>query len=108
QGTLSSVSCPSIKLCFAVGRYETTGTAATHTLVERWNGTAWSIVHSPDSPAGPSALSGISCLAGNNCFAIGYVTDRQYSYLSSTLAERWNGARWSIMSKFASITIGSP
>ena len=43
--TLTGISCPTTTLCFAVG------TSDQKTLIERWNGKAWSIVPSPKQPA---------------------------------------------------------
>ena len=85
---LSGVSCTSATSCFAVGHYSTI--LVTRTLVERWNGTKWSIVASPN-PAGvtQSELTGVTCRTITSCFAVG--SGR------GTLAERWNGSSWSMM-----------
>jgi hypothetical protein len=56
------------------------------TLVERWDGTAWSIQTSAN-PSGGGVLSSVSC-RGNRCMAVGQ------SAGSTPLAERWNGTAW--------------
>jgi hypothetical protein len=89
----SSVSCPAVAACVAVGDYGVSSTSQTM-LAESWNGRRWSTQPTP-VPAGAmdSDLAGASCSSGSACTAVG-------EYLSSTdtslaLAERWNGRRWS-------------
>jgi len=65
-------------------------------LVERWNGSAWSVVPSPNllDPADPLAyatLGGVDALSATDAFAVG----RSSSF--GAIAERWNGTRWSRM-----------
>jgi hypothetical protein len=85
---LQGVSCTSATACTAVGG-SSNGTTMV-TLAERWNGTAWSIQHTPN-PAGSSFtfLYGVSCTSASACTAVGTSS-------SGTLAERWNGTKWSI------------
>jgi hypothetical protein len=91
--SLNGVSCASSTSCFAVGN-ALTGTV-TKTLVERWNGIAWTIVTSA-SPAGAvdSRLFGASCPSTTSCYAAGF-TDT--STVSRVLIERWNGTSWVAM-----------
>src|SRR5205085_1235587 len=92
--TLFDVSCPSARNCFAVGRTSPNNSGQPNgynTLVERWNGAAWSIVASPNAPNGHGELAGVSCTSASACIAVGS------SYQSSTratLIEAWNGASW--------------
>jgi len=78
---LNGVSCTG-RECVAVGGYYD-GTAAEHTLAERWTGSAWRVQSSPDGPR-YSSLQAVSCPAGTSCTAVG----------SPVMA--WDGARWSI------------
>ena len=48
---LAGVSCPSATSCFAVGAYASKTAQGNKGLVERWDGSAWSVVASPN-PAG--------------------------------------------------------
>ena len=91
---LFGVACPSERVCTAVGYYYN-GTKDV-TLAERWNGTKWSVQHTPN-PAGAtsSELDGISCASGSACIAVG---DYGNGTAQVTLAERWNGTKWSIQS----------
>jgi hypothetical protein len=89
---LNAVACTSGSECIAVGSYEADGTDLT--LIERWNGTAWSIQPSPNPP-GPrgSSLSGVACTAASACTAVGFSAD---SLGAGTLAEQWDGTAWTI------------
>src|SRR5437016_2776867 len=70
HSSLSAVSCGTTTACFAVG----TASDGTNfrTLVERWSGTSWAPLSSPN-PAGGSAgtLDGVSCTSSSACFAAG-------------------------------------
>lgn len=92
---LFAVSCAGATACTATGSSQgPSGTA--RTLAETWNGTKWSIVATP-SPAGAiqSVLTGVSCPAPKTCIAGGY--SRNDTGALKTLAETWNGAKWSIV-----------
>ena len=95
--SLAAVRCPSAANCFAVGSYflSLPDSSAEQTLVERWDGTSWSIVASPNKPnANDSSLAGVACPTATTCFAVG-----QYStnLVTRTLVERWDGSAWSIV-----------
>jgi len=95
--TLSGVSCPSAKSCYAVGNSSASpdSTAAMHSLIEHWNGTAWTRVASADpAPAVRSALSGISCPSATSCVAVG--GDSGSSGRNSTLVLTLSGSTWSL------------
>src|SRR5437867_3162898 len=57
---LNAVSCATPTSCVAVGHSVTSG--ATKTLVEHWNGLAWSIKPSPNPVGTAIDLAGVSCL----------------------------------------------
>ena len=69
------------------------------TLAERWNGATWAIQRSPD-PAGftGAALDGVSCPRPLACTAVGSWSANANGTLTDTLAEYWNGTRWSLQS----------
>ncbi len=80
-------------------------TAHNGPLIERWNGSGWSIVKSP-SLGGDTygALEAVSCATPTSCVAIGYQEQDSQNLgviiddgSSSTLAERWDGRRWSLL-----------
>jgi hypothetical protein len=87
------VSCSSASACTAVGWYITPTSGVTGSLVERWNGTRWSIQPNPTTGATDAILGAVSCPSGTACTAVGsYDTNG-----SPMLAERWNGTKWSIL-----------
>lgn len=89
---LSGISCSAKATCTAVGAYLNSSSERL-TLIERWNGTEWSIQKSPN-PAGAklNALSSVSCSEAKACTAVGYTNAGSLK----TLAETWNGTEWSI------------
>src|ERR1022692_3667665 len=56
-------------------------------LIEHWNGSAWSMVPSPNKGTGDNALGSIIALSPNSAFASG-----GYNNPFQTLAEKGNGA----------------
>ena len=91
---LSGVSCPAAHECTAVGNYVTSALSG-FTLAERWDGTTWSIQRTANRPAAlASQLLGVSCPTATVCTAVGsYQKNVEQSFV---LAERWNGATWSL------------
>ncbi len=95
QGGFNDVSCTSARACTAVGDYDINA-RQTNVLVERWNGSRWSIQSALDQAGVPvSLLSGVSCASARACTAVG-----EYGSPPNTppfvLIEHWNGSRWSI------------
>jgi hypothetical protein len=91
---LEGISCTSSRACTAVGSSESDG--MTTALVERWDGTSWTIQTTPDVPGqSESTLNGVSCAPSSTCVAVGYSDTGEYTRWS-TLAERWDGTSWSI------------
>ncbi len=92
--TLNSVSCPSSSFCIAAGYYVTKSSGEA-TLIEGWNGTAWSIIPNPNpSTTGTVQLLGAACTSSNFCVAVGYYFTSLT--VNGTLIETWDGTTWSI------------
>ena len=71
DNTLQGVSCTSPTACTAAG-YVNTGSSH-QTLIESWDGSAWSIIPSPDpSTSVDSEFNGISCTSPTACTAVGF------------------------------------
>lgn len=90
---LNAVTCTSASDCWAVGYYFNENDV-TQTLIEHWNGFAWSIVTSPNASAGYNSLVSVSCTAPSDCWAVG---SYQGGGTYQTLIERWNGSSWTII-----------
>jgi hypothetical protein len=91
---VGSISCPSSASCYAVGFYLTDAT--TKTLAERWNGTSWSIVASPNPAPGLlefAGLGSVACVGSSDCYAVGFAVA---GVGSRALIEHWNGSTWAI------------
>jgi hypothetical protein len=91
---LNAVSCTGAKNCLAVGRSAKTKTSGA-ALVERWNGAKWSIIATPNPTR--TGLGGLSCVTATFCMAVGTQAGDPAGIVTHTLAERWNGAKWSIV-----------
>jgi hypothetical protein len=90
---LSAVSCTSATACTAVGSY------GDSPLIERWNGSSWSIQKAPavrNSLKGVlgSWLTGVSCTARTLCTAVGEVETETVEFYA--IALRWTGRGWSL------------
>lgn len=92
----NAVSCAIASSCTSVG-YWTNGGNQGETLAEGWNGTTWAIQRSPN-PAGyaSAALAGVSCPRASACTAVGNWLANPSGNAVNTLAESWNGTRWSL------------
>src|SRR5436305_546774 len=69
KDVLSGVAALTASNAWAVGGYDTGGTGLNHTLIEHWNGTAWSIVPTPDSP--PGVLNAVDAVSASDVWAVG-------------------------------------
>jgi hypothetical protein len=85
---LNGVAATSSTNAWAVGDY-----AARHslfqTLIEHWNGTAWTQVPSPNAPGGGNELNGVAATSATNAWAVGDSASG-----TETLIEHWNGTAW--------------
>src|SRR5439155_25326589 len=62
------------------------------TLVERWNGTSWSLVPSPNPGSPPNDyLAGVTAIAAGDLLAVGA---QPGSGTLKTLIEHWDGSTW--------------
>lgn len=95
-GTLTAVSCSSLRVCTATGgKFSSTAP----TLAERWSDMSWSVQRTP-SPANFETsrrqveLNGVSCTSATACTASGaYAPGGQTSYF----LEAWNGHNWRLV-----------
>ena len=102
SGQLFGVTCNSASDCWAVGEYTNliSGTYNSPTLIERWDGNAWSIVPSPNvSSVANNSLNSVACTSPSQCWAVGTLdnggTPTQFV---GALLEQWDGTSWSIAS----------
>ena len=95
---LNGISCASTSFCVAVGFADVSG--ANSSLIEQWNGAAWSVVQAAAGSSASSLLS-VSCTSATFCMATGPNGNNPY-------VDAWNGSTWtptilSFPSVFASV-----
>ena len=103
----TAITCTSEANCWAVGdRFDSrSGFPTLQTLIERWNGTAWTRIPSPNSNADATernSLEGVACTSVSDCWAVGSYeySDNSFPFPQryvQTLILRWNGSTWSIV-----------
>lgn len=96
--SLNGVSCPSRRSCFAVGAIVGSKGRGVP-LVERWNGSRWSIQRTPGRRLRPnfsSELDAVSCTSVKACTAVGRT-------FGKSLVERWSGSKWTLLKGSANI-----
>ncbi len=72
ENILNGVSCTDPTNCVATGHWSDVNDTTDHTLIERWDGTSWSIMNSPNtSSTDQDDLNGVTCSAGTQCIAVG-------------------------------------
>jgi hypothetical protein len=73
------------------------GAGIQQTLAERWTGTQWTIQPTPN-PADEyeTLLDGVSCTSSTACTAVGISGNPSIDETPTSLAERWNGTKWTI------------
>ncbi len=99
HSVLSSVSCTAPTACTAVGTNYTSQGGTTQTvLVERWDGTSWTIQSTPTPAVDDPTLLGVSCTSATACMAVGFyvINTQKESGIGQTLAERWDGTSWTV------------
>ena len=98
--SLIGISCTAHSRCITVGMYSD-ATGVGQPLIEHRHADAWSPQPAP-SPLGPasSQLNAVSCSSATACTAVGSYTaagpENSPDIPSFLLAERWNGATWTI------------
>jgi hypothetical protein len=98
---LDAVSCSSATACTAVGRKGLTGTGGVEqgkSYAVQWNGSRWSkepVPHAghPVRKDDIQLLTAVSCSSATACTAVGNY--QNFNLNARTLAERWNGRKWS-------------
>ncbi len=91
---LDAVAASSATDAWAVGHAANAIGGPTHTLIERWDGAAWSVAPAADGPSSTtSTLAGVADRTSTDAWAVG--TFSTPTNLFRTLIERWDGASWS-------------
>jgi hypothetical protein len=67
----------------------------TQTLIEHWDGSAWTVSSSPNPGSAGNQLNAVAALAPNDAWATGFFTDA--SFVANTLVEHWDGSSWNVV-----------
>ena len=89
---LNSVSCSSESFCMAVGQRSLGSQIGSGVVgvIEKWDGSTWSMVPNPQSSGANVWFSSVSCPSASRCFAAGQ-DDTDGGFIDS-----WDGASWAM------------
>jgi hypothetical protein len=93
QNTLLGVSELPNGHTWAVGYY-TNAAWTDQTLIEHYDGSAWSVVPSPSPGAQRDILTGVAAISDSDVWAVGEQMDSAGTW--HALAEHWDGTSWSV------------
>jgi hypothetical protein len=88
------VACTSATNCLAVGVWDDINGHG-QTLSEKWNGSAWTFVPSPNNSAYSNGFDVVACVSDSQCWAVGYSYDANAK--SQGLIEQWDGTSWTVV-----------
>jgi hypothetical protein len=103
QSLFQSAVAVSSNDVWAVGYVETNDDRVPHTLIEHWNGSAWTVTKSPNmEPKGAPALTnqlwGVAARSANDVWAVGLWTWYTGDGTPRSLFEHWDGKKWRVAS----------
>ncbi len=87
---LVSVAAVTANDIWAVGYYNNPW----QTLIEHWNGSAWTIKASPNQGSSSNYLLSIAVVSASDIWAVGYYYNGS---VNQTLVEHWNGTSWTVV-----------
>ncbi len=93
DNVLFGLAAPAGNDMWAVG-YALAGSGVPQTLIEHWNGSAWTVSPSPNVGSGANALQAVSARAADDAWAVG--TSSTVNGVTQTLIEHWNGSAWTV------------
>jgi hypothetical protein len=91
---LNAVTAVAANDVWAVGYAEGSGFTVNETLVEHWDGSAWTIVPSPNTGTRTNSLVGVTARSQDDVWTVGTAYD---GIINQTLAEHWDGSTWSVV-----------
>lgn len=94
HGVLYAVAAVSPGDVWAVGSRELNSASSPATLIEHWNGSAWSVVPSPGMAG---LLDGLAVGSSTDIWAVGFRKIDNGARPEKTLVEHWDGTRWQIV-----------
>ena len=95
RNVLQDVAPLSSDGAWAVGSFFDAEAQVERSLIEHWDGSAWTIVPAPTVGTGYQSLWGVSALSARDVWAVGRSSERFGPERSMIL--RWNGRRWRVV-----------
>jgi hypothetical protein len=92
SNTLYAVAVVGSNDIWGVGDYYNPNDAE-KTLIEHWDGSAWTIIPSPNMGSSDNFLTSVAALSANDVWAVGYYDNGGGG---APLALHWNGSVWSV------------
>lgn len=92
---LEGVKTFSTASAWAVGNYTASTAPHARTLIERWDGTSWTVVPSPSPDPAVNLLSDVDGASADDVWAIGNVGNDGYGGTVAGVVLHWNGSAWS-------------
>jgi hypothetical protein len=97
DNSLDAVSAVSANDVWAVGEAcSDNGCSASQSLIEHWNGTAWSVVASPSPGSARTPLLGVDAIPGE-AWAVGEACSDGGCVSADSVTLHWNGSVWSVV-----------
>jgi hypothetical protein len=93
---LSGIAASSPDDVWAVGFYQNESLTRNQTLIEHWDGVAWSIVPSPNIGTKGNTLSDVAVISASDAWAAGAVVD-DIRQVSRPFFLHWDGLTWSVV-----------
>lgn len=93
--TVNDIAGVSSDDVWAVGNYQPESSRHRRTLSAHWDGTRWSVVHTPRIPRTPHSLDDVSAVSPGDIWATGAAHKAGAEATRSALVEHWNGTSWS-------------
>lgn len=94
NNNLDAVAATGPNDVWTVGGTRASTNAPFRTLAEHWNGTAWSVVPTPNANARSNVFNAVVAIAPNDAWAIG---DYDNGKAFTPLTEHWDGRAWRLV-----------
>jgi hypothetical protein len=100
----SGVTALSSSDVWAVGTGAPPGDPVAGTLTEHFDGSAWTLVPSPDPGSEINTLAAVAAAAPDDVWAVGSTSDDRMG--TDTLIEHWDGSAWSVVPSPDGVSFG--
>lgn len=89
---LHAITCPSARLCFAVGDYWPFTAGRAFGMVDKWDGNSWSQLSARAITQGSHVLNDVDCTSDTQCATVGWTRTKSGQTVGATAI--WNGTAW--------------